>query len=102
MGSRKQPIYIDGPLEGQDFPTTSEYVQAIDYGAPYGDLSLGGTLTADTVTYQLRQFAFHSGGKAVSFWIGSCSPGEPDAATVFRALCKPELLSRAEVLDMPA
>jgi hypothetical protein len=96
---RIHPIYVDGPLEGQDFPADrdSPTVQALDYGGrPWGL-----TLHADVVTYQLRQFAFHSGGKGVSFWIGSCAPGEP-AVTIFRALCKPELLDRAEVLDMPA
>jgi len=101
VSSRIHPIYVDGPLEGQDFPADhySPYVQAIDYGPPDG-WSL--SLTASIVTYQLRQFAFHTGGKAVSFWVGSCSPGEPDAVTVFRALCKPELFDRAETLDMPA
>lgn len=100
MGSRIHPIYVDGPLEGQDFPTAPGFpVQAIDYGTPVDfSLSLEGTI----VTYQLHQFAFHSGGKAVSFWVGSCSPGKPDAVTVFRALCKPELFDRAETLDMPA
>lgn len=99
--TRIHPIYVDGPFQGEDFPAdaNSRYVQAIDYGAP--DV-FSPSLTANIVTYQLRQFAFHSGGKAVSFWIGSCSPGEPDAVTVFRALCKPELFDRAETLDMPA
>lgn len=98
MSSRRHPVYVDGPLEGRDFPADSMFVQAIDYD------SYGGTvwsMTADVVTYQLRQFGFHAGGKAVSFWIGSCAPGEPDAETVLRALCKPELFGRAEVFDMP-
>lgn len=98
MGSRRHPIYIDGPLEGQDFLADSMFVQAIDCD------SYGGTvwsMKADVVTYQLRQFGFHCGGKAVSFWVGSCGPGEPDAWSVFRALCKPELLERAEMLEMP-
>jgi hypothetical protein len=95
---RFHPIYVDGPLEGHDFPADSLYVQAIDYDAPGSTVW---AMTADIVTYQLRQFGFHCGGKAVSFWIGSCSPGEPDAATVFRALFKPELFKRVEVFDMP-
>lgn len=100
MGSRRHPIYIDGPLEGQDFPVLPglSHVQAIDYGKP-GEWS--STLTADYVTYELRQFGFKSGGKAVSFWIASRSLGEPDAMTVVRALCKPELLGRVEVADDP-
>ena len=97
------PIYVDGPFEGQDFPTAPGCpVQAIDYSDVDASSILAGTATAPIVTYELRQFAFHSGGKAVSFWIGSCSPGEPDAVTVFRALCKPEFFDRAETRDMPA
>jgi hypothetical protein len=99
MGSRRRPIYVDGPLEGQDFPTDLMYVQAYDYGAPGDRLSL--TWAAETVTYQIRQWGFHAGGTGVSFWVGSCSPGEPDAVTVFRALCKPELFERVATFGMP-
>ncbi len=100
MSSLIHPIYVDGPLEGQDFPAAPGVpVRAIHYGTPNG-FSL--SLTADIATYQMRRFAFHSGGKAVSFWVGWCSPVEPDAVTVFRVLCKPELFGRAETLDMPA
>lgn len=104
MTGRRHPIYVDGPLEGQDFPAApgSLHVQAIDYGSgrdfPQHDVAL----TASYVTYELHQFAFHSGGTAVSFWVGSCAPGKPDAMTLLRAICKPELLDRVEVLDMPA
>lgn len=101
MGSRRHPIYVDGPLEGQDFPADSLRVQAVDYGEPDVHSILSGSLVGDVVTYELRQFGFHCGGKAVSFWVGSCEPGEPDAWSVFRALCKPELLDRVEMLDMP-
>lgn len=101
MGSRFRPVYVDGPLLGEDFPTNLMYVQAVDYGEPGISSFTAGSLIGNVVTYQLRQFGFHAGGKAVSFWVGSCSPGEPDAVTVFRALCKPELFDRAELLDMP-
>lgn len=100
---RTHPIYVDGPLEGQDFPVApgTLHVQAIDYG-PARDLPpYDVALTGDYVTYELHQFAFHSGGRAVSLWLGSCAPGKPDAITILRAICKPELLDRAEVLNMP-
>lgn len=38
----------------------------------------------------------------MSFWVGWCSPDYPDAEQVFRALCKPEVMERAEVTDAPA
>jgi hypothetical protein len=99
---RRRPIYIDGPLEGQDFPVDPDvhHVQALDYPKVGIGISsyLPGTEIPDIpiVTYQLREFAFRSGGSTVRFLIGSSAPGEPFAMTVFRALCKPELLDRAE------
>lgn len=104
MTGRRHPIYIDGPLEGQDFPADPGVmcVQAIDYGKPDVHSILSGSLAGEVVTYELRQFGFHCGGKAVSFWVGSCSPGAPDAVAIFRALCKPELFGRFETLAMPA
>jgi hypothetical protein len=103
VDNRRHPIYVDGPLEGQDFPADPGVpaVQAIDYGTPDAHSILSGSMTGDVVTYELHQFGFHCGGKAVSFWVGWCSPGGLDAVTVFRALCKPEMFERAELLDMP-
>jgi hypothetical protein len=95
--SRIRPVYVDGPLEGQEFDTDSAFVNAVKYpndsGFPLADPAM--------VTYQVREFGFHVGGKAVLVWIGWCSPDEPDAETVARALFKPEVFERAEARDMP-
>lgn len=98
--SRIRPVYVDGPLEGREFDSDSAFVQAIDTVA-YEDSAGSPFLHGNTVTYQFRQFAFHMGGKAVRWWIGWCSPGEPDAEAVAKALFKPDVMERAEAYDMP-
>lgn len=68
------PVYVDGPLKGQDFavPSSSRTVQAIDPdGWPDSP--------ARVVTYHLSQFAFRSRGGTVALWVGCSVPGEPDA-----------------------
>jgi hypothetical protein len=88
-------VYVDGPLLGQDFPTDSPAVQAVDYGtgSPADGLLLG---THEIVTYQFREFGFHMGGTAVMLWIGWCGP-EPDAAKIAQAVLKDDVMGRAEV-----
>ena len=98
--SRIRPVYVDGPLEGQEFDTDTSFVQAIDTVA-YEDSRGSSFPDGSTVTYQFRKFGFHMGGKAVVVWVGWCSPGDPDGETVAKALFKPDVMSRAEVRDMP-
>jgi hypothetical protein len=73
------PLYVDGPLKGQDFavPGGSRHVQAVDYGGEPWNYDV--SLTGQVVTYHLRQFAFRSGGGTVMLWVGCSQPGEPDA-----------------------
>lgn len=71
------PVYVDGPLKGQDFavPGSSRSVQAVDPDGWPDD-------PARIVTYHLRQFGFASGGGTVLLWIGSSAPGDPDAGVL--------------------
>jgi hypothetical protein len=108
VDNRRHPIYVDGLLEGHDFPADPGvlYVQAIEPRELDINSYLPGKPTTypddlGTVTYRLRQFEFHSGGAGVSFWVGSCSPGEPDAMTLLRAIMKPELLDRVDPFPLP-
>jgi hypothetical protein len=76
------PVYVDGPLKGQDFPVSQSWqrVQAVDpevlsCGNPDDRIDMDQAI----VTYDLRTFGFHSAGKGVSLWIGCSQAGEPDA-----------------------
>ena len=76
------PVYVDGPLKGQDFPVSEPWmrVQAVD-----PDVMLDGSrndpvdMNRAIVTYTLQKFGFRSGGKNVMLWLGVSGPDEPDA-----------------------
>ena len=79
------PVYVDGPLKGQDFPVenTWQSVQACESGSdPYfmaeSEIKL--------VVYTLRRFCFSSNGKAVLLLIGVSGPGEPDVGVLAEML----------------
>jgi hypothetical protein len=78
------PVYVDGPLKGQDFPVSEPWqrVQTVDPEVMWdGSHNPGDPIDIDRaiVTYTLRRFGFHSGGEQVMIWLGVSGPGEPDA-----------------------
>jgi hypothetical protein len=77
------PVYVDGPLKGQDFPVpaASRHVQAVD-PEDYRPALAGGDGLLHPVTYALQRFGFHSGGSTVMLWLGCSEPGEPDVAVL--------------------
>jgi hypothetical protein len=99
-----RPVYVDGPLKGQRFDTDDTFVRAPDCsGLEARSLAAGTTPPTSPLpvaTYQFRKFGFHAGGKAVLVDIGWCSPAEPDAEAIARALFKPEVMERADVSAM--
>ena len=79
-----QPVYVDGPLKGQDFPVDEPWmrVQAVDPDVmlnPAADPSSPLDPSRAIVTYTLQKFGFRSGDKNVMLWLGVSGPGEPDA-----------------------
>jgi len=79
------PVYVDGPLKGQDFPVTEpcRQVQALDpevmhIGDPDAEIT-GIGMPSAIVTYTLQKFGFRSGDGTVMLWLGVSGPGEPDA-----------------------
>jgi hypothetical protein len=78
------PVYVDGPLKGQDFPVSDSWqrVQTVDLDVMLdyaADPSSPIDPSRAIVTYTLRKFAFHSGGNVAALWLACSEPGEPDA-----------------------
>jgi hypothetical protein len=76
-----RPVYVDGPLKGQDFPVRAASISSGVNASDYGQDTLAGVGRAGSlpvVHYTLHRFGFRSGGSAVLLWIG-WSAGEPAA-----------------------
>lgn len=76
------PVYVDGPLKGQDFPVSEPWmkVQAVDPDVMFdGSRNPEDPIDRAIVTYTLNKFGFRSGGKSVMLWLATSEPGEPDA-----------------------
>jgi hypothetical protein len=97
----RHPVYLNGPWKGQDIPANSPFVRAHVYREERY-LGLDGFFEdPETVTYCMKQFGFHAGGKGFMLWVAWCEPmDEPDGWTIARALLKPEVLERGEQIQL--
>lgn len=62
------PVYVDGPLKGQDFPVAADAWLKVNYIDNEADPD-------EIVAYTLRRFIL---GDGVALWLGVSEPGEPD------------------------
>ena len=76
MNGQLHPVYVDGPLAGQDFPVDSAGSGAV-YALQWEPLNPGdpGSTVARPVIYNLRQYAIF--GRII--WVGTLKnwPDEP-------------------------
>jgi hypothetical protein len=94
--SQFRPVYVDGPLEGEEFSLPDDFPVVYAHDAD-------GTSVLETrnqVAYQFLPFVFTMGGKAVRVQLGYCGD-YPDADAVAKALFRPEVFERTEVINLP-
>jgi hypothetical protein len=96
------PVYLDGPLAGQEFKTASSYAQAYDFDGASYDISSAlsaldplSLINHRIVTYQAQRLGFSLNKKAAVFYVSSCT-GKYDIEDVICSIVKPELTGRFE------
>jgi hypothetical protein len=84
MSYQISPVYLDGPLQGREHPINrgASGFETIDPN------------TNKTHIYRFQKFGWPSGGTAIFIWLAWCSPYEPTAMAIAKALMKPELIEK--------
>jgi hypothetical protein len=76
----RHPIYLDGPLKGEDRPV-DDYFPVLKVPVPPNITDdLSGSLQPKVISYTIREYALVSGGERVLLWLAYIgrAPDEED------------------------